>query len=291
MQTKILWLSDNLREHWSPDPAASEIIRENMFAYAQSVAKPTTEFVLDFIDTNIGREFALWSAYPRSFVRVEILERLRQAEIDGFDAAFPGMCFGEFFLQDARQAVKMPVIGAAESSMLLAQMLGKRFAIVTVASRFENIIMENIRSQGWEARAIVNRPVRSWISPLPEMMIDAYAGRPDRLIEEFDRQAQECVRDGADVVICGCNPYGAALGQVGYKEVIGTGVPVVTPMAAQIKLAEHMVEVRRSIGLTKSEAEDGPYYSTPQLILDDLEAHGVGIAEIRKPSAGRKDAA
>lgn len=66
----------------------------------------------------------------------------------------------------------------------------------------------------------------------PEMMIDAYAGRPDQLIEEFDRQAQECVRGGADVVICGCNPYVATLGQVGYNQVIRTGVPVVTPMAA-----------------------------------------------------------
>jgi allantoin racemase len=89
-------------------------------------------------------------------------------------------------------------------------------------------------------------------------------------------------------VICGCNPYGAALGQVGYKEVIGTGVPVVTPMAAQIKLAEHLVDVRRSIGLTKSEAENGPYYSTPSHILDDLVAHGVGLPQRREPTELQK---
>jgi allantoin racemase len=288
MSTKILWLSDNLAEHWASDPDEQEIICKNMLAYAQSVARPTTEFVLDFVDRNVGREFALWSPYPRAFVRVEILERIKQAEVDGFDAAFPGMCFGEFFLQDARQAVRMPVVGAAESSMLLAQMLGMKFAVVTVAPRFENIIWENIRLHGWESRAIRDRPVRSWISPLPEMMVDAYQGHPDRLIEEFDRQAQECVKDGADVVICGCNPYGAALGQVGYKEVIGTGVPVVTPMAAQIKLAEHLVDVRRSTGLTKSEAENGPYYSTPSQILDDLVAHGVGIPELRQSTEPQK---
>lgn len=294
MDTKILWLSDNLLEHWAPGPAEQEIIRENMLNYAKSVARPTTEFVLNFVDQNVGRRFAPWSAYPRAFLRVEILERLKQAEDDGFDAAFPGMCFGEFFLQDARQAVKMPVVGAAESSMMLAQLLGMKFAVVTVAPRYETIIAENIRFHGWEARAIRDRPVRSWISPLPEMMVEAYQGRPDRLIEEFDRQAQECVKDGADVVICGCNPYGAALGQVGYKEVIGTGVPVVTPLAAQIKLAEHLVDVRRSIGLTKSEAVTGPYYSTPDDILDDLAAHGVGMPQLRpsaKPQGARRDAA
>lgn len=284
MDSKILWLSDSTLEQWAPTPAEQEIISTNMLAYARSVARPGTEFVLNFVDQNVGKRFAPWSPYPRAFLRVEVLERIKQAEEDGFDAAFPGMCFGEFFLQDARQAVKIPVVGAAESSMMLAQLLGMKFAVVTVAPRYESIIAENIRFHGWDSRAIRNRPVRSWLPALAPLMLEAYAGRPERLIQEFDEQAQECVKDGADVVICGCNPYGAALGQVGYSEVAGTGVPVVTPLAAQIKLAELLVDLRRSQGWTKSEAESGPYRSTPADILQDLLAHGVGMPQVRKPS-------
>jgi allantoin racemase len=41
-----------------------------------------------------------------------------------------------------------------------------------------------------------------------------------------------------------------------------------------VKLAESMVELRRSIGLTKSEAVSGAYHSTPPHILEELQAMG-----------------
>ena len=72
--------------------------------------------------------------YNRALLAVEVLERVKQAEEDGFDAAFPGVCYGEFFLQDARQAVKIPVVGPAESAMVMAQLIGGKFAVVTLAT-------------------------------------------------------------------------------------------------------------------------------------------------------------
>jgi allantoin racemase len=44
--------------------------------------------------------------------------------------------------------------------------------------------------------------------------------------------------------------------------------------AAMVKLAESMVDLRRSIGLTKSEAVVGAYRTTPPHILEDLQAMG-----------------
>lgn len=282
MNTKILWLSDSKPDAFAPDPEGQDIIFANMLNFAQSVARPGTEFDIKFVDKNHGKVFAPHLRYPRVHLAVEVVERIMQAEEEGYDAAFAGMCYGEFFLQDARQAVTMPVVGAAESSMILAQMLGKRFGVLTVASCFEHVMEENIRARRWDKNAISYRPVRSWeATNMSDLMLDAYAGRPDQLIEEFDKRAQALVRDGADVVICGCNPYGAALAQVGYNQVSGTGVPVVTPLAAMIKFAESLVDLRRSLGLTKSEAVVGPYQSTPQSILDDFAASGVSLRPFR----------
>jgi allantoin racemase len=272
---KILWLSDTTLDQMTGDPSEQEILFANMLEHARDVARPTTEFVLDFIEVNTGEAFTPYLRYVRSLMAVEVNDRVRQAEAEGFDAAFPGMCFGEYFLQDARQAVSMPVVGPAESSMMLAQLLGSRFAVVTVTPNHVYTMTENIRLHGWENRAIRNRPVRSWKSETIRWALDAYDGRPARLIEEFDRQAQLCVDDGADVVICGCNPYGAALAKAGYNEVSGTGVPVVTALAAMIKQAEMLVDLRRSLGLTKTEAVVGPYRSTPPHVLEDLDARGV----------------
>lgn len=272
---KILWISDTTPQQMAKDPDEQKLIYDNMMAYVRSVARPTTEVVVNFVQDNAGETFSPWMRYPRALLAVEVLERVRRAERDGYDAAFPGMCFGEFFLEDARQAVNMPVVGASESSMAIAQLLGKKFAIVTVGARFEHVIEERIRAHRWESRAISHRPVRSFTPELTKLMVDAYSGRPDRLIEEFDQQAQECVKDGADVVICGCNPYGAALSKVGYKEVSGTGVPVVTALSSMIKQAEMLIDLKRSLGVVKSGAMVGPYMSTPQAVIDDLTARGI----------------
>lgn len=91
------------------------------------------------------------------------------------------------------------------------------------------------------------------------------------------------MRDGADVVICGCMPYGTALSYAGYTEVANTGVPVVTPLPAMIKLAELLVDLRRSVGLAKSEAVVSPYRSTPEEALQDLSVRGIGMSQVRRP--------
>jgi allantoin racemase len=208
----------------------------------------------------------------------EIMRLVKEAEEGGFDAAFPGMCFGEFFLQDARQAVKMPVVGPAESAMIVAQLVGRKFAVITNGDAFIPVIEENIRFHGWTGQAIASRPVRAWDTDVIQLMVDAYNGRPEQLVQEFDRLAVECVRDGADVVICGCNPYGAALSQVGYNTVADTGVPVVTALPSMIKIAEALVDLRRSVGLVKSEAVLGRYRSTPAEVLADLADHNIRSA-------------
>jgi allantoin racemase len=121
-------------------------------------------------------------------------------------------------------------------------------------------------------------------------MVDAYNGRPERMIEEFETLALECIKDGADVIICGCNPMGAAFSQIGYTEVTGTGVPVVTALPAMIKLAESLVDLRRSVGLSKSEAVLGAYRSTPAHVLQDLSARGMGMPQVRKPGLAEAEA-
>jgi allantoin racemase len=279
MKTKILWQSDNSAEHFSNNRETVEYVYENMLNFAKSVARPTTEFVLQFPKTGIGKHFVPFLGYHRAMLAPEILGLVKAAEEDGFDAAFPGMCFGEFFLQDARQAVAIPVVGPAESAMIVAQLIGRKFAIITNGDPFIPVMEESIRFHGWTNRAIAHRPVRAWDTDVIQLMVDAYNGRPERLVEEFDKLALECVRDGADVVICGCNPYGAALSQIGYNTVAGTGVPVVTALPSMIKLAETLVDLRRSVGIVKSEAVLGRYRSSPAEVLADLADRDIGTGQ------------
>lgn len=292
METKILWQYDSTFEQTGGGSSGEdkELILNGMLDFAHRVARPTTKIIMNFPNQAIGQHFAGYMRYNRALLEVEILERVKQAEADGFDAAFPGVCYGEFFLQDARQAVTMPVVGPAESAMMMAQLVGARFAVVTLATEDifaegavfgHNVVEQNLRLLGFEDRAIRTRPVRPFAPNYGPLLVDAYKGRPERLIEEFEKHALACVRDGADVVICGCMPYGTALSNAGYTHVANTGVPVITPLPAMIKLAESMVDLRRSIGLTKSEAVVSPYRSTPDEVLRDVESRGIGLPDVR----------
>ena len=161
--------------------------------------------------------------------------------------------------------------------MLLAQLIGKKIVCITVAPVFVQPIEAMIRLHGWEHRVLSYQPVRTLdISSWPSI-VDAANGRPDRWVEMFDQAAQQAVRDGADVVICGCNPGGALLHMSGYREVVGTGVPVITGPSAMVKMAEMMVDLQRSIGLAKSEAVLGAYSTTPGPILDELQGMANGL--------------
>ncbi len=242
---------------------------DGMLKFARSVARPDTEIVVGY--TEKGTPINHWLLYPRTVMKVEVLNKVIQAERDGYDAAIAGVCYCELFLEECRQAVRMPVVGPAESSMLLAQLVGKRFAIVTIHPHYVQPMEQNIHQRGWTDRAIAYRPVRHFEPWMMEATNDALIGKPEKLISDFDKVAQECVRDGADTIICGCAPCGATLALAGYREVRGTGVPVVSAVAAEIKLAEALVDLRRAVGLTKTEAEVGPYQTTPPEVVAKIQ--------------------
>ncbi|VWL86597.1 aspartate/glutamate racemase family protein [Burkholderia lata] len=271
MGIRIVWQAEN-----RSNDADFGGVRETygaMLKFAQQIARPDTEITLRYME-DAPRSFANNLLYPRAVTKVQVVNRIVDAEKEGFDAALAGVCIIDAYSQECRQAVRMPVLGGAESTMLMAQLVGKKFAWVTIAPAFIEPFEAHIRLHGWEHRAIRNQPVRALDPSCWPAIVEAANGKPDRWIEMFDEAAQACVRDGADTVLCGCNPGGALLALAGYTEVRGTGVPVIVGPAAMVKLAESMVDLRRSIGLTKSEAVAGAYRTTPPHILEELQAMG-----------------
>jgi allantoin racemase len=271
MAVKLLWQAEN-----RPTDPSFVGIRETygaMVEYARQVARPDTSIELRYMD-DAPTYFANQMLYPRSLTKVQVINRVVDAEAEGFDAALAGVCIIDAYSQECRQAASIPVVGGAESAMFLAQLVGKKFAWITIAPSFIMPFETHMRLHGWEQRAISHRPVRALDPSCWGAIVDAANGNSARWIEMFDEAALQCVRDGADTIICGCNPGGALLHLAGYHEVRDTGVPVIVGPAAMVKLAEMMVDLRRSIGLTKSEGEMGAYRSTPAPVLEELQAMG-----------------
>ena len=91
---------------------------------------------------------------------VGMLEGLREAEREGCDVAFIS-CGNDPGLQAARDLLRIPVVSATESAMLVACMLGGRFGVVTFDDASTVLIERNLRSYGLEERALRVKPARS----------------------------------------------------------------------------------------------------------------------------------
>ncbi len=199
-----------------------------------------------------------------------ILQNARRAEGEGFDAVVMS-CYFDPALKPARQLMSIPVVGASESSMLMANLMGLRFAVVTSDYRFVDDMMENIRSYGMAERAIAVRPVRA-INLDEKAFLGCLGGKFQNLVEDFTQVGRGCIQDGAQVLIAGCGAMSPALTQAGLLQI--DRVPVIDPLIAGIKVAEMMVDWKQ--GGFPAVSRRGFFEDIPAEIYDQASRAGLG---------------
>ena len=178
------------------------------------------------------------SAYEEMLAIPATLDLIRDCERRGFDAAIIG-CFGDPGLEAARELVRMPVVGPAESSMLLAAALGHRFSILTI---YDSLIagQEHLAHKAGVGAKLAS--VRATNIAVLDLMRDPDTTR-DRLVDV----AGSCVsQDRADAVLLGCMT-------MSFLDLAGElsnqiGAPVINAGQAALKQAETLV----SLGLCHS---------------------------------------
>lgn len=262
MGLRILW-QDIFPRQFDLEPGFQTLWQESDQVF-QKLARSDTEITLSHVEkTGVITYFR----YLELLNNVMTIDKIISAESDGYDAVIVG-CFADPGLTEARGVVDIPVTGLGESAMLMAQLLGNKFAIVTVGPGWVPIIESNIRRYGFGERTAKSVPVR-WFEVQDKMPIlfDAFRGKSEELVALFEAEARKCVEDGADVVIAGCSYVGLAFSMAGYREVANTGVPVVDPAGAAIKLAESLADLHHATGLAKSKCATSPYATPPREIL------------------------
>jgi allantoin racemase len=179
---------------------------------------------------------------PYSYFRFlndrEILAGILQAQEENYDGAIIA-CFRDPCLREARETVDFPIVGPAESSMLLAYLMGYRFGIVTIHPKSALFMEENIDRYGFRKRAIPNA-VRSLTLSLEEQ-VEGLKNH-GKVIEDFSQVAKNAIKDGAEVIICGCCMISPILEKASLKEI--EKVPIINCVTAAVKVAELMVELK-----------------------------------------------
>ena len=103
-------------------------------------------------------------------------------------------------------------------------------------------------------------------------MLKAY-DEPASLLERFHEAARAMIRDGVDVIIPGEAPLCALLMKHGVSRV--DDVPIVDALGATIKMAESMVDLKRSSGLAP--ARNGYFTDKPprERVKELFELYGI----------------
>lgn len=191
--------------------------------------------------SSIESEFDEALAVPDT-IRVAI-----EAEDAGANAVIID-CMGDPGIHACREAVSIPVLGAGQTAMHLANMLGHRFAFVTVLDRIEPMIERIIGGYGLSQKYA---SFQSIDVPVLELAHDI-----DALNVALSEKAIVSIEeDGADAIILGCTGFlGCASAMQKTLLEAGYDVPVIDPIPAAVHMAEALIKA----GLTHSKVSYPP---------------------------------
>jgi allantoin racemase len=261
---KIYWAMGNMKA-MPTRTDRGELFESTCRAYAQSLVSPGTDVTIGWME-KAGTSYN--SIYLSMLNDVHVVRDILDAENRGFDAAMIGPHWDPG-LYAAREAARIPVAGPCESAMMFALTLGKRFAVVTTSDGIVPFIERNIRTYGFESRAIARKPVRPFGLGF-EALVDALEGGGEAFLSSFTRTARECMDDGADVILAGGQLFGPVFMRHRYFTVPGSGVPVVEVAACGLRMAESLAALKRAVGLAKSEQAGSPFRSPSSAETDSV---------------------
>ena len=269
--TRIYWpigLSKDMPGRTKQGPALEGMLLD----YAHSLTAPGTQVSVGWMEKTTS---LLSSHFLGMLNDVHVIQDILQAQRDGFDAVMIGPHWDPG-LYPAREVASVPVSGPLESAIMVAQTLGRRFAVLTVHEGYVPMIERSITIYGAQPRAISRNPVRKFGMTF-DNAVAAATSSDDTFLQEFTKVAKECIADGADVIIAGGQLFGPIFQRHRYFNIPNTGVPVVEVAACGLKMAETLVALRRSAGLVKSEHPNAPFRTPdPQAMAMAKANFGIG---------------
>ena len=247
-------------------PAYADTLRKHM----KKIARPDTEIVM-----HGQRRGTYPSEYPGDDLAYSYLYWMHgqqwttaamRAQQQGFDAY--AMCtMPNPMIREIRTLVDIPVTGYGESAVMtfieqLVPLYGERFRSYGLGERLAGVMWT-----GFGFRDV----------------LAGYAN-PGPLIERFQEAARKTIKaTGADVLIGGSMPLSVLMASNGVSRV--DDVPVVDGLAATIKMAEMMVDLRKNSGLSVSRHGWHNAAPSPKRIGQVLDFYHLGHL-MQDPPAG-----
>lgn len=207
---------------------------------------------------------------------LEVVRNAIRAEREGCDAFIVGH-FQDSGLWEARSAVRIPVIGLGESSMLHACTLGRSIGLITIHPIFIPFHHDQVRRYGLEHRVTTVRAVNSASGDYVRAFADRKTAK--KLAAHYLREIELLVAQGIEVVL----PAGGlpSLLFAGAARASAAPAILLDSIAIAVKAAEMATELRRFNG---TEASRASTFALPSEAA--FEAVGMPEARPRRTKRG-----
>ncbi|MCD6262889.1 aspartate/glutamate racemase family protein [Candidatus Bathyarchaeota archaeon] len=218
MQVKILFIGG--RKEW-----------------LQELAEPFT--VVDGTWFDSGTPHLEYEFYEHLAIH-RIIEKTVRAERDGYDAVVIG-CFYDPGLREARELVRIPVVGVCEASLQVASSLtAGKFSILVGRRKWIPKMADNVRNYGFESRIASWRVLNLTVPDMRDK---------EKTQAAILREARAAVEeDLAECVVLGCTGM-AGQAKKAQEEL---GIPVLDPVLMGLKVAEMRAILWKRFGISHS---------------------------------------
>ncbi len=191
------------------------------------------------------------------------------AERDGYAAFFMNH-FQDVGLYDARAAVKIPVLGLGETTLLHACTIGRKLGLIAIHPAFIPIHNDQVYRYGLQQRIAGVRAMNASIADY----MDAFTspGKKSELWSSFEREARRLIDDGADVIVPTGGITMMLFGQEADANV--SGAPIVNGVTVVIKAVEMAIKLKQ-LGVSVASRIPHSGFALPSAqTLDEFLQHG-----------------
>ena len=207
----------------------------------ERVARPGIS--VDF--TGLKKGYFGITTYEQGYNSMEMAKRAYEAEKNGYDVFIIG-CASDMGLKECRALTNIPVVAPTESSALVASTLGERFSVIELQGFTRPVIEGAVRNAGLSSKlASIRYPEGMTAGKAFQMSHD---GKQDQLVEILKSEMVKAIKDdGAEALFVSCIVTSALLSMKEVHEV--EGVPVIDIMAATLKMAELLLDLKKAYGI------------------------------------------
>jgi len=166
----------------------------------------------------------------KALVCPEIL-KLARKNARKYDAMFVN-CFGDPCVEAVQEVTKIPVPAVGETSMMMASLLGDKFAVISPTRNTALQVESNARRMGLDIGTFSVVPLE-----IPVLQLER---NRRRTIREIVKVAKKCLINGAEVIVLGCTGMAYMADEIRKK----IQAPLIEPASLTLKVAETLVDLK-----------------------------------------------